>query len=166
MTADLTRDDVGRRTLADGFLPITAPDNLPLRDRRVGLRELGLPYETEPAITRHLAAFLTRGGRGEAGSLAKPDVVWLNGGFSAPPIARERVLLALERWFGARPMIALENEKPEAAVALGAASTRGCAAIVRVEASDRGAARVRTASASKTLGPATSLGLVVPWHCA
>ncbi len=119
MTADLTHDDV-MRTLADGFLPITAPDDLPLRDRRVGLRELGLPYETEPAITRHLAAFLTRGGRGEPGSLAKPDAVLFNGGFFTPPIARERVLLALERWFGARP-IALENEKPEAAVALGAA---------------------------------------------
>src|SRR5688572_28033362 len=34
MTADLTRDDV-MRTLADGFLPITAPDDLPARDRRV-----------------------------------------------------------------------------------------------------------------------------------
>ena len=43
-----------------------------------------------------------------------------NGGFFTPALARNRVLDALERWFGARPLV-LENEKPEAAVALGAA---------------------------------------------
>ena len=91
-----------------------------------------------------------------------------NGGFFTPPIARERVLLALERWFGARPIV-LENEKPEAAVALGAAFyarlRRDPSASKRLIIK-AGSARSRTTSASKTLGPATSLGLVVPWHCA
>ena len=36
------------------------PPTCPLATRRAGLRELGLPFESEPAITRHLAAFLTR----------------------------------------------------------------------------------------------------------
>ena len=59
VTAELTRDDVVR-ALEDGFLPLTAADDLPARNRRVGLRELGLPYESEPAITKHLAGFLSR----------------------------------------------------------------------------------------------------------
>src|SRR5206468_11961352 len=59
VTDDLTPVDV-QRTL-DEFLPVTAaPDVAAPRDRRAGLRELGLPYETDPAITRHLAGFLAR----------------------------------------------------------------------------------------------------------
>ncbi len=59
-TADVTRTDV-LRLLEEGFLPITARDEHPRRDRRPGaLRELGLPYETDPAVTRHLARFLDR----------------------------------------------------------------------------------------------------------
>jgi molecular chaperone DnaK (HSP70) len=120
MSTTMTRDDV-IRTLTEGFLPITAAADLPARDRRPGLRELGLPYETEPAITRHLAAFLTRAaGTGAAGSMARPDAVLFNGGFFAPAAARERVLEALTAWFGEPPRV-LENERPEAAVAVGAA---------------------------------------------
>ena len=120
MTAELTRDEIVR-VLADGFLPLTAADDLPARDRRVGLRELGLPYETEPAITRHLAAFLTRAGRTAAGEgMARPDAILFNGGFFTPALVRERVLDALEGWLGARPQV-LENEAPESAVAIGAA---------------------------------------------
>jgi molecular chaperone DnaK (HSP70) len=116
--ADVTRDEVVG-TLLD-FLPLTARDDLPARDRRVGLRELGLPYETEPAITKHLAAFLTRAARDTADNMAQPAAVLFNGGFFKPAIARERVLGALEAWSGRRPLV-LENERPEAAVAIGAA---------------------------------------------
>ena len=81
---------------------------MPARDRRVGLRELGLPYETEPAITRHLAAFLTRAGAAQGGGMARPDAVLFNGGFFTPALARDQVLDALAAWFGARPLV-LEN---------------------------------------------------------
>ena len=116
LTGELTRAEVVS-ALTEGFLPLTAADDLPPRERRVGLRELGLPYETEPAITRHLAAFLVRAG---GGPMARPDAVLFNGGFFTPPIARERVLDALSAWFGERPHV-LENDRPEAAVAIGAA---------------------------------------------
>ena len=117
----LTRQEV-LRTLLDGFLPKTAATDLPSAARRAGLRELGLPFESEPAITRHLAAFLTRaqidspGG----GAMASPDAVLFNGGFFAPAAARERVIEVLTAWSGKRPLL-LENERPEASVAIGAA---------------------------------------------
>src|SRR5262249_56464917 len=70
LSAELTRQEV-EEALVDGFLPLTKLGDLPARERRTGLRELGLPYASEPAITKHLAAFLTkadedsgRGGRG------------------------------------------------------------------------------------------------------
>jgi molecular chaperone DnaK (HSP70) len=120
LTADLPREDV-ERLLCDGFLPLTAPGDLPARDRRAGLRELGLPFESEPAITRHLAAFLTRAARqAQQDGMVAPDAVLFNGGFFTPPIARARVVAAIEAWSGNRPLV-LENERPEAAVAIGAA---------------------------------------------
>lgn len=120
MSAELTSNEV-IDALLNGFLPIVAEDDQPARDRRQGLRELGLPYETEPAITRHLAAFLSRAARTTgAAALARPDAVLFNGGFFAPALARARVLDALARWFGDRPRV-LENERPDSAVAIGAA---------------------------------------------
>jgi molecular chaperone DnaK (HSP70) len=120
MMAELTRDEVVR-VLSEGFLPMVAIEDVPGRDRRVGLRELGLPYESEPAITRHLAAFLARAGRNATGTgPAVPDAVLFNGGFFSPGIARERVLDALTAWSGRRPAV-LENARPESSVAIGAA---------------------------------------------
>jgi molecular chaperone DnaK (HSP70) len=120
-TVVVTREAV-TRALTEGFLPITHAGDLPSRDRRTGLRELGLPYETEPAITRHLAAFLTRAAvsSGLEGGMARPDAVLFNGGFFAPAIARTRILDALESWLGTRPRV-LENDHPDSAVAIGAA---------------------------------------------
>ncbi|MEN3340262.1 MAG: hypothetical protein V7647_3938 [Acidobacteriota bacterium] len=119
-SVDLSREDV-TRALLDGFLPATDVADVPARTRRAGLRELGLPYESEPAITRHLAAFLTRAGRTAAGgAVTAPDAVLFNGGFFAPALARERVLDVLSAWSGRRPLL-LENTRPEASVAIGAA---------------------------------------------
>ncbi len=55
----LTRDEV-QRLILEGFFPRTTLDDLPAETRRAGLTELGLPYEQEPAIPRHLAAFWNR----------------------------------------------------------------------------------------------------------
>ncbi|HEU0176781.1 MAG TPA: Hsp70 family protein, partial [Blastocatellia bacterium] len=67
LSAELTRQEV-EEALIDGFLPLTEPGDLPARERRSGLRELGLPYANEPAITKHLAAFLTKSGEWGVGS--------------------------------------------------------------------------------------------------
>ncbi len=117
LSTELTKEEV-RRTL-DDFLPVCDAGDLPARDRRVGLRELGLPYETEPAITKHLAAFLTRSAAADGAVMARPTAVLFNGGFFTPAFARERVLEALTHWLGERPLL-LENARPEAAVAIGA----------------------------------------------
>jgi molecular chaperone DnaK (HSP70) len=119
VSAALTREEAVR-ALLDGFLPITRQDELPARDRRPGLRELGLPYETEPAITKHLAGFLTRAADERWQGAARPDAVLFNGGFFTPALARTRVVDVLHAWSGVRPTV-LENERPEAAVAIGAA---------------------------------------------
>jgi hypothetical protein len=58
VSAEVTREEV-RRVFLDGFFPRTGVDERPRRaPRTAGLAELGLPYEPEPAIPRHVAAFL------------------------------------------------------------------------------------------------------------
>ena len=96
-----------------GFLPITARGDAPKEEKRSLFRELGLPYVTDPAITKHLNAFLEGAGQ-------QPDAILFNGGFFIPEICRERVADAVGHWYGKRPEI-LENRDLDLAVATGAA---------------------------------------------
>src|SRR6202012_4592138 len=75
--------------------------------------ELGLPYETDPAISKHLSVFLESAGQ-------VPDAILFNGGFFIPEILRERVADVLQHWYGRRPEI-FENRDLDLAVATGAA---------------------------------------------
>ncbi len=142
LTSELTRDEV-ISTLSDGFLPLTAFDERPRVERRTGLLEIGLPYAADPAITRHLAAFLDAAARSAGDpSPRRPDAVLFNGGFFSPALARDRIVEALAHWFAPdgswRPAV-LESPNPAAAVAIGAAHY----ALVR----ERGGLRVRAGSA-------------------
>jgi molecular chaperone DnaK (HSP70) len=122
LTASLSRQEV-EQALLEGFLPLVARDEEPRRDRHAALREMGLPYADDPAITRHLAAFLGEARSEGVPGGARPDAVLFNGGFFTPRLARERVIASISRWFerdGWRPAV-LESDSPAAAVALGAA---------------------------------------------
>jgi molecular chaperone DnaK (HSP70) len=101
----------------DGFLPPCALNERPREDKRVLFRELGLPYVSDPAITRHLAEFL-----GGAADHARHgiDAILFNGGFFVPDVLRDRVTDIVESWYGRRPAM-LENRDPDLAVAVGAA---------------------------------------------
>jgi molecular chaperone DnaK (HSP70) len=97
----------------DAFLPLSPLDEKPKDEKKSLFRELGLPYESDPAISRHLAAFLESAGD-------RPDAILFNGGFFIPEILRERVADVLENWYGKRPEI-FENRDLDLAVASGAA---------------------------------------------
>jgi hypothetical protein len=136
LQSELTRDDV-LEWLMSGFLPLTAPDEMPKCSRRSGLREVGLPYASDPAITKHLAAFLRQAGaamKGQSGASARnavgppmvrPDAVLFNGGFFIPAMVRERIVEVIANWFdgnesGWRPRV-LSSDAMGSAVAVGAA---------------------------------------------
>jgi molecular chaperone DnaK (HSP70) len=129
LSTELAREEV-LQILTDGFLPITAPQEVPAAGTPTGLRELGLPYASDPAITKHLATFLTQAAEAMEGSSAnalivRPDAVLFNGGFCAPAVTRDRIVEALSAWFGGAqsgwsPKL-LKNDEVESAVARGAA---------------------------------------------
>ena len=98
--------------LLDGFFPLVGADATPARGRSA-LMELGLPYASDPAVTRHLAAFLRAHD-------ARPTALLWNGGVTKSPAIRARVLAALEGWLGRAPRT-LPDAQPDLAVARGAA---------------------------------------------
>src|SRR5208337_4670633 len=95
-------------------LPFCNLDDKPADEKRSLFRELGLPYVSDPAVTKHLAAFLS------ANEGARPDAILFNGGFFIPELCQQRVADVMERWYGHRPLV-LENRDLDLAVAVGAA---------------------------------------------
>lgn len=96
--------------VVEGFFPLTAADELP-QMRQLGLREIGLPYAADSAISRHLAAFL----HGRA-----VDAVLFAGGTLQPRLLQERLSTLIESWQGRRP-VALALPDMSLAIAHGAA---------------------------------------------
>jgi molecular chaperone DnaK (HSP70) len=113
LKTEITREEALELTL-EGFLPFCDIGAQPAEEKRSLFRELGLPYVSDPAVTKHLAAFLS------ANEDAKPDAILFNGGFFIPEICQQRVADVMERWYGRRPLI-LENHDLDLAVAVGAA---------------------------------------------
>ena len=113
---EILREEVLELTL-EGFLPFCNLGDQPKEEKRSLFRELGLPYVSDPAITRHLAAFLT--GAAEQ-TPAGVDAILFNGGFFIPEVCRERAADVVAHWYGRRPLV-FENRDLDLAVAVGAA---------------------------------------------
>ncbi|MEM5386259.1 Hsp70 family protein [Paraburkholderia phymatum] len=138
-TAHVTREEI-EKVVVDGFFPQIAADEMPRRSR-AAIVEFGLPYASDAAVTRHVAAFLKRlaaqsrdalglssqSDESEPGSdhsdytgtLLVPDTLLLNGGvFRAQPLT-QRLAQTLGAWRG-EPLHVLHNDHPDVAVARGA----------------------------------------------
>jgi hypothetical protein len=116
---NLTPPDV-RGVIFDGFFPKVPRDAEPARGARVGLHEMGLPYVSDPGITRHLAAFLKR-----HTANAVPNAILFNGGVFQPASLRDRLLEVMHGWYDVpgqawQPLV-LTNPSLDLAVAWGAA---------------------------------------------
>ena len=132
---ELAREDLNQ-ILVEGFFPKVASHELPGRQRRVGFQELGLPYAADPAITKHLARFLSeqvrnspeaagirRGGSG----LACPTHILFNGGVMKAAVLRDRVVEVLNSWLRQEGFEALGMEQILEAPDLEHAVARGAA---------------------------------------
>ena len=117
--APLTPDDV-KRVIFDGFFPVSGIDETPTKGAKGGLHEMGLPYVSDPGITRHMAAFLHAHAR--PGERLVPASILFNGGVFQPASLRARLLEVLQGWYGPEwsPLV-LTNPSLDLAVALGSA---------------------------------------------
>jgi len=123
-SAELTRAEIHSLAL-DGFFPAIPFAELPKR-RGSAIVEFGLPYAPDPAVSKYLSLFLSqhqdscRKALGLDGQqTAIPDAVLFNGGVFNSPVLHARALAVLSDWRG-RNVVALQNNRPDQAVAFGA----------------------------------------------
>ena len=98
---------LSRRTVEavvlDGFFPMTSARRLQNHGPQSGITEFGLPYEREPAITRHLGSFLEKHRPDVADVTGRqdcaPDLILFNGGALKPDIIQARIRAAVRHWF-------------------------------------------------------------------
>jgi hypothetical protein len=114
LKADLSRAEV-EKLLIEGFFPDCPHDAIPARQRAAGLQELGLPYASDPGLTRHLAYFLSRqlaSERSKEAGIKFPTALLFNGGvFKAEPL-QDRVVEVMNSWakkFGGKKLKVLEG---------------------------------------------------------
>jgi molecular chaperone DnaK (HSP70) len=117
LRTDLSRTEV-EQIIVDGFFPFCDVTSRPAALQRAGIQETGLPYESDPAVTQHLAQFLSR--RDERPS-ELPTAVLFNGGVMKASLLRKRIVDVLSSWQnGVEPRV-LEASNLDLAVARGAA---------------------------------------------
>ncbi|MCP3022156.1 Hsp70 family protein [Cupriavidus basilensis] len=132
---ELTRAEL-TQIILEGFFPQVDGSARPVSRARAGLTQLGLPYAQDPAITRHLAAFLGRqvaalaemeglaGAPAQGATFLHPTAVLFNGGVFKSALLVERILQTLNGWLaaeGAAPARLLGGADLDLAVARGAA---------------------------------------------
>lgn len=126
---ELTREEI-HSVLLEGFLPVVDLQTPVNKARSFGLQEMGLPYASDPAISRHMAQFLRRqadaiaeklAALGKSGSL--PTALLFNGGVLKSQGIRDRVVGQVNQWrqaAGQGPVKVLEHAHLDLAVARGA----------------------------------------------
>ncbi len=128
----LERDDICR-TLEEGFFPLVSLNEAPVRRSKIGTSQLTLPYAEDPAITRHLVAFLQRHAEASfealrqgkpqqtTNNVPRPDALLLNGGvFRAPRLVKRLIEVVSRLWPEQPPVPLLKTESLDLAVARGA----------------------------------------------
>lgn len=121
-TKSLTVDsEAVSRLLADGFFPNCDLTSKPQRQRTSGFQQIGLPYETDTAVTKHVASFLSDHCSGD-GDISQPTHVLFNGGVFRSATLRERMIKVLDSWFD-QPVtqLAADDQCLDQSVARGAA---------------------------------------------
>jgi DNA-K related protein/Hsp70 protein len=109
--ATVTRAEI-EDVLLGGFFPGCDAGARPYRTQ-AALREWGLPYASDSAVTRHLADFLR--------DRPRVDAVLFNGGSVRPPLLRQSLREQIGAWQDGLAPVILGNEEPALAVARGAA---------------------------------------------
>ncbi|MCI0701514.1 MAG: hsp70 family protein [Planctomycetia bacterium] len=128
VSVNITPADV-KATIFDGFFPLTPFDAEPGHGVRTGLQEMGLPYVSDPAVSKHLAAFIRQHLHDfeaeNPTASTSVDAILFNGGVFQPEVLRERVIEVMRPWFDEKkkkwePLV-LTSPSLDLAVAWGAA---------------------------------------------
>lgn len=95
VSVEVDRMEVGK-LLLEGFLPKCGICDEPLRQRASGFQQIGLPFESDTAVTRHVASFLSS--QSVDDSDACPTHVLFNGGVFKAQSLQDRFVDVLNSW--------------------------------------------------------------------
>ncbi|MCE0492474.1 Hsp70 family protein [Vibrio salinus] len=119
----LSRGEV-QSMVFNGFFPLSELDELPAQ-KRSAVVEFGLPYVSDAAVSRHIAAFLgqhqdiSRKALGDHAGNGVPVALLLNGGVFNSELVRNQMVNIMNHW-AEKPVTLLDNPHPDWSVALGA----------------------------------------------
>ena len=117
LSVEVTKEEILNLTL-DGFFPACQLTDKPRKNRQSGFQQIGLPYESDPAITRHLSSFL----QSRLTDSARPTHVLFNGGVFKSDALRNRMFETIASWNPNNNLTPLDAEADlDNSVALGAA---------------------------------------------
>lgn len=116
LSVELNKEEI-KKMLLDGFFPICEYQTS-VQKGRLGFQETGLPYETEAAITKHLANFLNNH---LTSTNDKITYILFNGGVFKAEYFQKRILESIKHWFQEEPKILDVKADLDCAVAKGAA---------------------------------------------
>lgn len=119
---ELPRQTV-EQLILEGFFPPCEKSHRPVAPQKAGIREMGLVYESDPAVTHHLAKFLSEASEAEQTSFA-PTAILYNGGIMKAGLVRKRIMEVINSWIapdGLESPREIETSDFDLAVAKGAA---------------------------------------------
>jgi hypothetical protein len=154
VTVELQREVV-ERVLVDGFFPSIGKDEKPIRDTESGFQAMGLPYEVDTAITRHIAAFLSEQCV-DSHHHQPPTHLLFNGGVFNAAAFRNRLLETMARWNerNQQPQVLGNIDDLDQAVA--------CGASYYAWAKEHGGVRIRGGTARSYYVGIESSGPAIP----
>jgi molecular chaperone DnaK (HSP70) len=114
----IKREEV-EKLLGEGFFGLYPLQEAVQLKKSPGLRSMGLPYENEPSITKHLAHFLKQAHYLEPGKGI--DFILFNGGTLKPALFQNALIQSLHDWYPERKTKVLPTASLDLAVARGAA---------------------------------------------
>ncbi|MCP4353669.1 MAG: Hsp70 family protein [Desulfobacterales bacterium] len=121
------KTNLSRKTVEDviirGFFPSCKNTAKPVIKQKSGIKEVGLSYEADPAITHHLAHFLGRH-KLEGKKSGIPTAVLFNGGVMKSESVRKQVMDVMSSWIkpdSSSTVREIESQNFDLSVAKGAA---------------------------------------------
>ena len=99
VSIDLKKSEV-LDILTNGFFPDCNFNDKPARKQASGFREIGLPYESDTAVSKHLAYFLNLQKSKTSDADLNPTYILFNGGAFKAEIFRNRIIEIFSEWFG------------------------------------------------------------------
>jgi len=118
ISIDLSRDEL-TDVLLKGFFPVCDINDAPTVSKKSGLRTFGLDYESDPAVTKHIAEFLSH--HCPDGEI--PSCILFNGGVTKADDIRNRIIETVRSWMpegSDKDVKVLAGNDPDLAVSFGA----------------------------------------------